>query len=93
MTSYIFDPKVVPTKPGSCAVNPFCPPLGFVGSDHEYRELLRARKRSSALDTRRIRDTSMSFELGQVTITGPYSVEAIKILEEIVISRSKMGNN
>ncbi|RED00466.1 hypothetical protein DFO60_4622, partial [Ectopseudomonas oleovorans] len=45
MSNYLFDPRIVPTAPGSHGIDPFAPPATFAGGPGEYRALVRERYR------------------------------------------------
>ncbi|MDK8264871.1 hypothetical protein QP835_11345 [Pseudomonas oryzihabitans] len=83
MSSYLFDPRIVPTAPGSHGIDPFAPPATFVGSPEEYRALIRDRYRDHYGRYRILLHVKAAEEGATLTFLGPYAAEAQLIINTL----------
>ena len=83
MSSYLFDPRIVPTAPGSHGIDPFAPPATFAGGPEEYRALVRDRYRKHYGRYRILLHVRAAEEGAVLTFLGPYAAEAQLIINTL----------
>lgn len=83
MSNYLFDPRIVPTAPGSHGIDPFAPPATFAGGPGDYRALVRERYREHYGRYRILLHVRAAEEGATLTFLGPYAAEAQLIINTL----------
>lgn len=79
----------VDTNPGHDAVCPFSPPNGWEGDSNAYMTLMRTRYRD-LMHRQRMNVTASFATKQQVTIIGPFSAEAERIISSMKTPSAKL---
>ena len=84
MSNYLFDPRIVPTAPGSHGIDPFAPPATFAGGPGEYRALVRERYREHYSRYRILLHVRAGAGGGSLTCRGAFGGGAQVIIHALV---------